>query len=121
MLCPAVWADNADVVSRAYSGTGALKTDYTRFAPFVLEFMQAPSDVFNRTGKRSKEGALQDGVNSVIRYIKNNFLDGPRQDAYDLVSGAWVPRVGQETSLRDERDSITRYVRLPSPVVVLSR
>lgn len=25
-----VWADNADVVSRAYSGTGALKTDYTR-------------------------------------------------------------------------------------------
>lgn len=25
------WADNADVVSRAYSGTGALKTDFTRF------------------------------------------------------------------------------------------
>lgn len=25
-----VWADNADVVSKAYSGTGALKTDYTR-------------------------------------------------------------------------------------------
>ena len=25
-----VWADNADVISKAYSGTGALKTDYTR-------------------------------------------------------------------------------------------
>lgn len=25
-----VWADNADVVSCAYSGTGALKTDFTR-------------------------------------------------------------------------------------------
>lgn len=25
-----VWADNADTVSKAYSGTGALKTDYTR-------------------------------------------------------------------------------------------
>ncbi|GAA6058247.1 hypothetical protein JCM3770_006075, partial [Rhodotorula araucariae] len=72
-----VWADNADTVSRAYSGTGALKTDYTR------------------TGKRSKEGALQDGVNSVIRYIKNNFLDGPRQDAYDLVTGTWVPHRGE--------------------------
>ncbi|GAA5938941.1 hypothetical protein JCM3775_003173 [Rhodotorula graminis] len=73
-----VWADNADTVSRAYSGTGALKTDYTR------------------TGKRSKEGALQDGINSAMRYIKNNFLDGPRQDAYDLVTGTWVPRRGEK-------------------------
>ncbi|CEQ41659.1 SPOSA6832_03410 [Sporobolomyces salmonicolor] len=73
-----VWADNADVVSRAYSGTGALKTDYTR------------------TGKRSAEGALQDGINSIIRYVKNNFLDGPRQDAYDLVTGTWQPRRGED-------------------------
>lgn len=43
------------------------------------------------TGKRSKEGALQDGINSAMRYIKNNFLDGPRQDAYDLVTGTWQP------------------------------
>lgn len=63
----------------------------------------------NRTGKRSAEGALQDGVNSVIRYVKNNFLDGPRQDSYDLVTGAWVPRKG-ETSWGDERDIITRAV-----------
>jgi hypothetical protein len=26
-----VWADNADVISLEYAGTGALKTDYTRF------------------------------------------------------------------------------------------
>lgn len=25
-----VWADNADAISMGYSGTGALKTDYTR-------------------------------------------------------------------------------------------
>ncbi|KAG0210052.1 hypothetical protein BGX28_009729 [Mortierella sp. GBA30] len=61
-----VWADNADVVSCAYSGTGALKTDFTR------------------TGNRTKAGALQDLQNSIVRYIKNNFLDGHRQDAYDL-------------------------------------
>ncbi|ORZ26991.1 SacI homology domain-domain-containing protein [Lobosporangium transversale] len=61
-----VWADNADVISCAYSGTGALKTDFTR------------------TGNRTKAGALQDLQNSIVRYIKNNFLDGNRQDAYDL-------------------------------------
>lgn len=68
-----VWADNADAVSKSYSGTGALKTDFTRF------------------GFRSKRGALQDGVNSAIRYFKNNFTDGPRQDAFDLVTGSWRP------------------------------
>ena len=73
----AVWADHADVISKAYSGTGALKTDFTR------------------TGKRSKEGALQDGINSLTRYMKNNFFDGNRQDAYDLFLGAWNPRKGQ--------------------------
>ncbi|KAF9971087.1 hypothetical protein BGZ73_006013 [Actinomortierella ambigua] len=61
-----VWADNADVISCAYSGTGALKTDFTR------------------TGTRTKAGALQDLQNSIVRYVKNNFLDGMRQDAYDL-------------------------------------
>ncbi|KWU45084.1 hypothetical protein RHOSPDRAFT_33333 [Rhodotorula sp. JG-1b] len=96
-----VWADNADVVSRAYSGTGALKTDYTR------------------TGKRSKEGALQDGINSAIRYVKNNFLDGPRQDAYDLVTGTWVPTEGGDEIgwLGDKRDVMIRtapYVLLVS-------
>ncbi|KAG0325403.1 hypothetical protein BGZ99_000650 [Dissophora globulifera] len=61
-----VWADNADVVSCAYSGTGALKTDFTR------------------TGNRTKAGAWQDFKNGAVRYFKNNFMDGNRQDAYDL-------------------------------------
>ena len=56
-----VWADHADDISKAYSGTGALKTDFTR------------------TGKRSRRGLLDDGLNSVMRYLKNNFFDGPRQ------------------------------------------
>ncbi|KAH6587556.1 hypothetical protein BASA61_006282 [Batrachochytrium salamandrivorans] len=63
------WADNADEVSRLYSGTGALKTDFTR------------------TGKRSAAGAMQDLSNSIIRYVKNNFLDGFRQDSFDLFLG----------------------------------
>ncbi|EAQ93723.1 hypothetical protein CHGG_01958 [Chaetomium globosum CBS 148.51] len=72
-----MWADNADVVSNAYSGTGAMKTDLTRL------------------GKRTKGGALQDGNVAVTRYWKNNFLDGPRQDAFDLFLGAYqVPAGG---------------------------
>ena len=54
-----------------YSGTGALKTDFTR------------------TGQRTRAGALQDLTNSIIRYGKNNFFDGSRQDAFDLVLGGW--------------------------------
>ncbi|KAJ1554838.1 Phosphatidylinositide phosphatase SAC1, partial [Nowakowskiella sp. JEL0078] len=56
-----IWADNADAISLQYSGSGALKTDFTR------------------TGKRSTPGILQDGYNASIRYVKNNFLDGVRQ------------------------------------------
>ncbi|KAL8724151.1 MAG: hypothetical protein Q9181_006961 [Wetmoreana brouardii] len=68
-----VWADNADVVSRSYSGTGALKTDFTR------------------TGERTRAGMVQDFNNSITRYVKNNFGDGPRQDAFDLFLGAFLP------------------------------
>lgn len=59
--CLQVWADHADYVSKAYSGTGALKTDFTR------------------TGVRTKQGLLQDGQNSIMRYLKNNYFDGDRQ------------------------------------------
>ncbi|KAG8895156.1 hypothetical protein FRC00_007886, partial [Tulasnella sp. 408] len=59
-----MWADHADYVSRAYSGTPALKTDFTR------------------TGKRSHEGLIKDFWSSVTRYAKNNFLDGERQMPY---------------------------------------
>lgn len=67
------WADNADAVSCAYSGTGALKTDYTR------------------TGKRTKAGALKDLNNSITRYYLNNYKDGLRQDSYDLFLGNYRP------------------------------
>jgi len=68
-----VWADNADAVSMLYSGTGALKTDFTR------------------TGKRTMRGAIADGVNSIKRYVLNNLSDGRTQDAWDLFLGRYVP------------------------------
>lgn len=66
-----VWADNADAISTQYSGTGALKTDFTR------------------TGKRTTLGSIQDGINSALRYYFGNFSDGHRQDSLDLLFGAY--------------------------------
>ncbi|CAD6579043.1 MAG: hypothetical protein TREMPRED_002343 [Tremellales sp. Tagirdzhanova-0007] len=92
-----VWADHGDTVSRAYAGTGALKTDYTR------------------TGKRSKQGQLQDGYNSVMRYIRNNFFDGDRQDAFDILTGAWVARKGGISPFTDTRPF---FMRIQMPYVL---
>ena len=76
-----IWADHGDEVSLQYSGTGALKSGFTR------------------TGKRSVGGLIDDGIKSVTRYYLNNFEDGRRQDALDLVSGAFV--VGRDTISAD--------------------
>jgi len=64
-----VWANSGDAISLIYSGTRALKGDFTR------------------TGKRNLLGIINDGVNSIMRYYLNNFADGFRQDAFDLFVG----------------------------------
>jgi len=87
-----LWADNADVVSKSYSGTGALKTDFTR------------------TGKRTIAGALQDLQNSITRYAKNNFLDGPKQDAFDLFLGAYLPNGGSHLVFADKRPLLIQAI-----------
>ncbi|KAH3685535.1 hypothetical protein WICPIJ_003492 [Wickerhamomyces pijperi] len=80
-----IWADNADYVSKAYSGTGALKTDYTR------------------TGKRTKLGAWNDLCNSVMRYYKNNLTDGSRQDSFDLFLGGFQANQTLQSPFIDSR------------------
>jgi hypothetical protein len=61
------------MVSVLYTGTPALKTDFTR------------------TGKRTVKGAINDGLNSVTRYYINNYCDGYNHDCLDLVFGKLVP------------------------------
>lgn len=90
-----LWADNADVVSNSYSGTGAMKTDVTR------------------TGNRTKVGALQDARIGVTRYFKNNFFDGPRQDSYDLFLGVFLPgtaNIGGSLVFADRRPILIQSV-----------
>ncbi|XP_068625011.1 phosphatidylinositol-3-phosphatase SAC1 [Battus philenor] len=97
-----VWADHADMISSQYSGTGALKTDFTR------------------TGKRTRMGALRDGINSLTRYYKNNFSDGFRQDSIDLLLGRYTVSDGEGNTvpcpLRRDRD--WKYITFPSVLLV---
>ncbi|KAF9015025.1 inositol/phosphatidylinositol phosphatase [Cyathus striatus] len=94
-----MWADHADAIAKAYGGSGALKSDFTR------------------TNKRTSKGVLEDGLKSLTRYLRNTFFDGPRQDGFDLVTGNWVPRKNPSTSLSlvvDTRPLLTRAM----PVVI---
>lgn len=90
-----MWADHGDYIANAYAGSGALKSDFTR------------------TGKRTYLGALADGTKSIRRYVKNNYFDGPRQDAFDLFTGAWIPRGASSAYalFYDHRPLFTRAVR----------
>jgi hypothetical protein len=88
-----VWADHADLISKAYAGSGALKTDFTR------------------TNKRTRQGALEDGYKSVLRYLKNNYFDGARQDAFDLVTGTWIPRKNPSTAMFLVTDNRSLLIR----------
>ena len=63
-----IWADHGDEISRQYAGTGAMKSAFTR------------------TGKRDFAGLIDDGTKSLTRYFLNNFRDGEKQDAIDLVT-----------------------------------
>uniref|UniRef100_A0A674ARW9 SAC1 like phosphatidylinositide phosphatase b n=1 Tax=Salmo trutta TaxID=8032 RepID=A0A674ARW9_SALTR len=81
------WADNANACAKQYAGTGALKTDFTR------------------TGKRTQWGLVMDGWNSMIRYYKNNFSDGFRQDSIDLFLGNYaIDEADMTTPLHETKD-----------------
>ncbi|KAJ3026339.1 UNVERIFIED_CONTAM: Phosphatidylinositide phosphatase SAC2 [Siphonaria sp. JEL0065] len=64
-----VFANNGDCLSTAYTGTGALKGDFTR------------------TGVRNVKGMLNDAANSVTRLYADNFQNKVRQAAVDLFLG----------------------------------
>ncbi|XP_051948796.1 phosphatidylinositol-3-phosphatase SAC1-A-like [Xyrauchen texanus] len=93
------WADNANACAKQYAGTGALKTDFTR------------------TGQRTHWGLIMDGWNSMIRYYKNNFSDGFRQDSIDLFLGNYtVDETDGLTSLHVQKD--WKFLLLPVVMVV---
>ncbi|CAL5422777.1 unnamed protein product [Camellia sinensis] len=66
-----LWVDQGDEISLEYSGTHALKRDLVRY------------------GKQTMAGIIKDGISAISRYYLNNFHDGLRQDAMDLISGRY--------------------------------
>ena len=64
-----VWANNADEMSKRYTGVGAMKSDFTR------------------TGKRTGKGMLQDGLKSVQRIAQHVFRDSEKQILIEQLSG----------------------------------
>ncbi|OVA02719.1 Synaptojanin [Macleaya cordata] len=67
-----LWVEQGDEISLEYSGTNALKRDLVRF------------------GRQTVSGLIQDGMSALSRYYLNNFHDGLRQDAMDLISGRYT-------------------------------
>lgn len=67
-----LWADNGDMLSKIYAGTGALKSSFTR------------------SGKMSIAGALADARKSATRMYINNFADKGRQTVMDVLLGRMV-------------------------------
>ncbi|KAJ3042336.1 Phosphatidylinositide phosphatase SAC1 [Rhizophlyctis rosea] len=79
-----LWADSGDAISLLYAGTRALKADVTR------------------TGQRQwVKGSVEDGLNSLTRYYLNNYVDGHRQDAYDIWTGKVNPDQIQKLAATD--------------------
>ncbi|CAN1277061.1 Phosphoinositide phosphatase SAC8 [Linum perenne] len=66
-----LWAEQGDEISLGYAGTHALKGDLVRY------------------GKQTFGGMIRDGMSALSRYYLNNFQDGVRQDALDLISGRY--------------------------------
>uniref|UniRef100_A0A0D9XRA7 SAC domain-containing protein n=1 Tax=Leersia perrieri TaxID=77586 RepID=A0A0D9XRA7_9ORYZ len=73
-----LWANHGDAISTQYSGTPALKGDFVRY------------------GKRTTQGILNDLWNALARYYLNNFADGTKQDAMDLLQGHHVSSVSRD-------------------------
>ncbi|KAH0696015.1 hypothetical protein KY289_013497 [Solanum tuberosum] len=74
-IADSVWTNHGDDISIQYSGTPALNGDFVR------------------CGHRTTLGVLADGCNALTRYYLNNFVDGTKQDAIDLLQGHYIPAV----------------------------
>lgn len=83
------WTKNADRMSRLYSGTGALKTDFTR------------------TGKRTFAGKLEDGRRALHRYVLNNFEDTYHQNSLDFLLGKISTTQLQENGVKGKALAFT--------------
>ncbi|KAG8373602.1 hypothetical protein BUALT_Bualt11G0041400 [Buddleja alternifolia] len=90
-----VWANHGDDVSMQYSGTPALKGDFVR------------------CGQRTIQGILKDGWSALMRYYLNNFCDGTKQDAIDLLQGHYILSVSRSMAPAAQKGGIEAVASFP--------
>ncbi|AQK52988.1 Phosphoinositide phosphatase SAC6 [Zea mays] len=86
-----LWANHGDAISIQYSGTPALKGDFVRY------------------GKRTTQGILNDLRNALARYYLNNFVDGTKQDAMDLLQGHNMTSVSRDMAVPSKSGLLESY------------
>ncbi|KAJ4764194.1 Phosphoinositide phosphatase family protein [Rhynchospora pubera] len=95
-----VWVEHGDEISQEYAGSHALKGDLVRY------------------GRQTFSGLVKDGLSALSRYYLNNFQDGMRQDALDLISGQYnVSRGGPSPFQQNALENIS-YLPLASAVII---
>ncbi|KAJ7944064.1 Phosphoinositide phosphatase family protein [Quillaja saponaria] len=90
-----LWANHGDDISIQYSGTAALKGDFVRF------------------GQRTIQGIVNDGVNALQRYYLNNFRDGAKQDAIDLLQGHYIVSVSRDLTPSSQKGGLEAIASFP--------
>ncbi|CAH8281143.1 unnamed protein product [Arabidopsis lyrata] len=96
-----LWANHGDDISIQYSGTPALKGDFVRY------------------GQRTVQGVLQDGWNALARYYLNNFADGTKQDAIDLVQGHYIVAVSRDMAPVPRKGGLEAVANFPVALMVI--
>ncbi|KAH9311622.1 hypothetical protein KI387_026657, partial [Taxus chinensis] len=95
-----LWANHGDEISLQYSGTHALKGDFVRY------------------GKQTVSGLIKDGFSALARYYLNNFHDGIRQDAMDLVAGYYTVSRGVPSPFQLNGFELFAYLPIASALIV---
>lgn len=90
-----LWANHGDEISIQYSGTPALKGDFVRY------------------GQRTVYGFLKDGYSALTRYYLNNFCDGTKQDAMDLLQGHYIAAINKDMAPPSQKRSLESVASLP--------
>ncbi|KAI9314461.1 SacI homology domain-containing protein [Dichotomocladium elegans] len=88
-----VWANNGDMISRMYTGTSALKGDFTRYMQKRKIWVgRADHGQCFSTGKRNITGMMNDASNSLARMYLNTVKDFWQQATIDYVLGWYIYR-----------------------------
>nr|ABF95396.1 Transmembrane protein G5p, putative, expressed [Oryza sativa Japonica Group] len=95
-----VWVEHGDELSLEYAGSYALKGDLVRY------------------GRQTLPGLIKDGMSALSRYYLNNFHDGVRQDALDLISGYYTVSKGISSPFQNGGFESATYLPVASAIIV---